>query len=118
MQLQLIVLSLRCQKNGRTIQKELQKTKRTTSLNFVEKYNSMQTLLETEVEVLNKLFIDLNMSNRVVTPMLHRNLIHNRVNSQSKVRYNTPTDGCQPSVALLNKWKKSVNQAFINNRTN
>ena len=93
-------------------------TNRTTVLNIVEKYDSMQTQLQMEVEVLNKLLIDLNMSNRVVTPMLHQNLIHNRVNSQSKVRYNTLTDGCHPSVALLNKCKKSVNQAIIKNRKN
>lgn len=94
----------------------LLRTRKTDTLKFKDSYANMQQLLERELEQLNDSLININLSNGVTTPMLHKNIIHNRGNSQIKYRYNTLSDGCHPSASLINKCRKSLNQAIVKNR--
>ena len=76
----------------------------------------MQTTLESMVAEMNSEIINLNTTNKMKTPMIHKCLSHNRgKNRKTTYRYNLLTDGCHPSNKLVRDINKSLTKTIALN---
>ena len=89
---------------------------KTSLLRNAEKYNDMQSTLESMVAEINSEIVNINTANKMKTPMIHKSLSHNRGNSRKTTyRYNLLTDGCHPSNKLVRDISKSLTKTIALN---
>ena len=90
--------------------------RRTNRLMYEHSYSNMQRNLETEITEFNTYLIRTNINNGFTTPMMHRDLIHNRGRGRSIVRYNDLADGCHLNNSALLRCKTSLMVAYSKNQ--
>ena len=91
---------------------------KTKVLRFADDYANMQTGLEDAIRRVNNNILDLNKSNNVSTPLIHRSIIHNR-KGKLTFKYNLLVDECHPGPLMCVKIRDSIQVAILkNNLTN
>ena len=91
-------------------------TGRTNRLVHENSYSDMQRNLEIEIAEFNNYLVRTNINNGFTTPMMHRDLIHNRGRGRSIVRYNDLADGCHLNNSALLRCKTSLMVAYTKNK--
>ena len=91
-------------------------TNKTSHLVHINAYSQMQIDLENALTELNNHLTNINIGNGFATPMMHRDIEHNRGKGKKVVNYKTLIDGCHFSNSLLLKCKKTLMVAYTKNR--
>ena len=91
-------------------------TNKTSHLVHAHEYPQMQKDLETEIGHLNNFLIGLNIRIGMSTPMMFRDIQHNRGRGRKITKYCELVDGCHPNRLLLDKCKRSLMTAYSKNK--
>jgi len=88
---------------------------KTSHLNYVTEYDSMQKELDSALAHINSHIIQMNLSLGLATPLLHTSLLRNKHGKQYTL-YKLLSDGCHPSEPMTLNIVKSLIKAFELNK--
>lgn len=91
-------------------------TNKTCRLLHTNNYAQMQQELEREVVELNNYLTSLNIANGMSTPMMHKDIEHNRGRGRKVLCYQNLRDGCHPNRTFFLKLKKTIMVAYSKNK--
>ena len=89
---------------------------KTSYLCYATDYNIMQSMLEETVEIVNREIVNINVQSGVITPLIHKHIIHNRGKGKISFKYNLLSDGCHPNHTLQARIASTIGQAICKNR--
>lgn len=89
---------------------------KTTYLVHEDNYALMQSKLEELLMEINQYIVHLNGNLGMATPLIHKQMIHNRAKGNSTFKFNLLADGCHPNPVLKHNIVKCFAQAISKNR--
>ena len=90
---------------------------KTVTLTKADSYAEMHCYLEDMLDEVNSAIIETNRNNKVLTPLMHKCLEHNRGRNKTVTKkYNLLNDGCHPSPKLAKAIGKSLSKTIVLNR--
>ena len=82
--------------------------RKTNTLQFTDNYENMQKELESAIMVLNEFIVEINLRNRVATPLIHTS-VYRRKHGKTYALYKNLSDGCHPNNETYGKMVLSLN---------
>ena len=87
-------------------------------LQYANHYATMQVALERRLNHVNTSIIKLNADRDLLTPLLHRYILHNYRNGKKKHHFHLLYDGLHPTHHLIAKWETHLLHVAMKNLSN